>query len=287
MSVASLPGPDLDEHLQLLQKDQSWLNDLAIYTFSFPLLPPTTEEQATVWSYKYWPVIYRKHNPYGPQHNIVTAATAEITGTANRYMRLAESIGEASFAGGVGRPVGAIIVSRNAERESQIVAVAGDARWYTGCNDGDKGSGNCMAHAAMRAIAIVAEKRRATENGSPGDVLISNPNDSFMGCAITQAEVQHYSNRVLEVGGYLCLDLEIYLSHEPCVMCSMALLHSRFGKVVFGKRMLLTGGLFAEHGEGQGYGLFWLPSLNWKLLAWQWTAASGAGEESERVQWHA
>lgn len=68
--------------------------------------------------------------------------------------------------------------------------------------------------------------------------------------------------------GYLCHELEIYCTHEPCVMCSMAILHSRFGKTVFQNRMPKTGGMCAD-GE-LGHGLFWRKELNWTLLAWQW-----------------
>ncbi|POS86483.1 hypothetical protein EPUL_001560 [Erysiphe pulchra] len=68
--------------------------------------------------------------------------------------------------------------------------------------------------------------------------------------------------------GYLCHGLEIYCTHEPCVMCSMAMVHSRFTRVVFEKRMYNTGGLTAD--GLLGYGLFWRKELNWTMLAWQW-----------------
>ncbi|TQS35729.1 hypothetical protein Golomagni_03843 [Golovinomyces magnicellulatus] len=67
--------------------------------------------------------------------------------------------------------------------------------------------------------------------------------------------------------GYLCQDLEIYCTHEPCVMCSMAMVHSRFRRVVFETRMPYTGGLTAD--GMLGYGLFWRKELNWTMLAWQ------------------
>ncbi|CAD6505768.1 BgTH12-01255 [Blumeria graminis f. sp. triticale] len=76
---------------------------------------------------------------------------------------------------------------------------------------------------------------------------------------------------------YLCHDLEIYCTHEPCVMCSMAIVHSRFGRVIFGKKMPHNGGLAAD-GDLK-HGLFWRKELNWTLLAWQYETHHVEGSE--------
>jgi len=85
--------------------------------------------------------------------------------------------------------------------------------------------------------------------------------------------------------GYLCHGLEIYCSHEPCVMCSMAIVHSRFGKVVFARRMQQTGGLCAD--GDLGHGLFWRKELNWTMLGWQWFDSICSTEEKTIMQLHA
>lgn len=104
--------------------------------------------------------------------------------------------------------------------------------------------------------------------------------------------------------GYLCHNHILYLTHEPCVMCSMALLHSRIGLVIFdgankaceaGLGGLCSGELDSscpvspigplddetaiesstppppEKKEHNGeYGLFWRKELNWKFLVYEW-----------------
>ncbi|KAE8351674.1 hypothetical protein BDV28DRAFT_149785 [Aspergillus coremiiformis] len=53
--------------------------------------------------------------------------------------------------------------------------------------------------------------------------------------------------RSREHGGYLCTDLDVYLTHEPCLCCSMGLLLSRFRAVVFPRQgRMVTGGLASE-----------------------------------------
>jgi tRNA-specific adenosine deaminase 3 len=68
----------------------------------------------------------------------------------------------------------------------------------------------------------------------------------FLDLPLTPLERSCFANPALSARGYLCLHLELYTTHEPCVMCSMALLHSRFGRVVFWRAMPRTGALFAE-----------------------------------------
>ena len=247
--------------------------------------------------------------------------------------------GSASAPQGVG--VGAVVVERRKDAhgrgtgEGRCVVVAGDARWSGRRSDvRAQGRGDPARHAVMRAIGMVARKRRmmgAGEGGGGSAALSSgvepHPGSSLGAVADVGSERPFaitdrdsptlsleravFSNPCdvgdrynLQPNGYLCLDLEIYVTHEPCVMCSMALVHSRFGRAVFGRRMGKTGGLCAErevgngvlHGEhgvngeengnvhggdgglerinaaGLGYGLFWREELNWHFLAWEWMA---------------
>jgi tRNA-specific adenosine deaminase 3 len=253
---------------------------------------------------------------------------------------------------GSGEPVGVVIVERR-NGVGRPVAVAGDARWIDWpC----KGPGNVTAHAALRAIAMVAaglkgidESEQSTSTSSasatnPGGEnapalqsicvgsnstlqletekiaaeqvikagVESNPLNSqeviwntkpdtdvtfmsggeekqaptgniFQDTPILAGE-KDYNDQSGTEAGYLCHDLEIYCTHEPCVMCSMAILHSRFGKTIFQHRMPKTGGMCSD--GDLGHGLFWRKELNWTLLAWQWIPSTN-DRQAEPANLHA
>lgn len=63
--------------------------------------------------------------------------------------------------------------------------------------------------------------------------------------------------------GYLCHDLVVYTSHEPCAMCAMALVHSRIGRLTY---------LF-KHGHGAIESSYFIgdrKDLNWSFDIWRW-----------------
>ncbi len=72
-------------------------------------------------------------------------------------------------------------------------------------------SGHCLDHPTMRLIESLAAKSRLTEGSQ-------------------------------EVS-YLCTGLDAYLASEPCLMCAMALVHSRISRVYFAKCSPGLGGL--------------------------------------------
>ena len=220
---------------------------------------------------------------------MISRAVEEIQGQAGHYMSLAARVGEATSAEGKGEPFGAIVVERSNSASPSVVAVAGDARWENITEGRSQGTGNVMAHAVMRVIGMVAKQRLAASDTKQETHKRSDgkhqPN-FFADEPLTPFEKDISSQSTLAPGGYLCLDLELYLTHEPCVMCSMAINHSRFGRVIFGQRMPRTGGLAADVVAGDDnafsvmsgeeaakrsrYGLWWCEKLNWKFLSWQW-----------------
>jgi tRNA-specific adenosine deaminase 3 len=240
----------------------------AIFITTVPLLPPTSQPQAARYSARYWPTVYKKANPFGPHPSLVSRAAAELAPDVATWMALAAAAARDARTSGAGEQIGVVVVERR-EGVARLVAVAGDMRW-AGWRRGT--AGNVTAHAALRVIAMVAEGLRKKGGGAEEPergIFQDEPRG-----AVERSEVAAED-------GYLCHDLEVYTTHEPCVMCAMALVHSRFGRVVFGRRMK-TGGLCAD-GE-LGHGLFWRKELNWTMLAWEWRVGGGDAEVEAEVE---
>ncbi|CZS88514.1 related to TAD3 Subunit of tRNA-specific adenosine-34 deaminase [Rhynchosporium agropyri] len=286
--VSAIPLTDL------LPALASILGDVSVVEVDVPLLAPTSQDQATAWTGKYWPTVYKKSNPFGPHPSIVERAEEEMRGEVVEWMEVAERVASEAEKGRGGERVGVVVVERREGRGS-VVAVAGDGRW-SGWERGCGGGGNVVAHAVMRVIGMVAGGLKAREETSldpskqnhadlEASTKISEAesernalNSIFTDTPSSLLETQHYDPSGNQ-NGYLCHDLEIYCTHEPCVMCSMAIVHSRFGRVVFKRRMNETGGLCAD-GE-LGHGLWWRKELNWTMLGWQW-----AGDDCEQEKWN-
>jgi len=255
-------------------------HDYGVHVIAVPLFAPTSPEQAKSWSGSYWPTVYKKSNPFGPHPSIVSRAEKEVIRDLDTWMGMAAQAAWGSKSMGYGEAIGAVIVERGPQT-SHAVALAGDGRWKGYERDG---TGNPMAHAVLRAIGMVArklktvEEKKYSERGDYSQVCYEWEQDIFLDGPITPEEQAIYKSGEVPSSRYLCHGLEIYITHEPCVACSMALLHSRFARVVFGQRVPRTGGLCSEVStigqEGRqysslGHGLFWRKELNWSFLVWQ------------------
>ncbi|KAI9878784.1 MAG: tRNA-specific adenosine deaminase subunit tad3 [Pleopsidium flavum] len=319
-AASIIPSRDLVSILSSHPSFSDFASTPVVRTIPVPLLPPTSDEQAKAWSREYWPTVYKRNNPFGPHPSLVSRAEDEIRPQADKLMALATRVAAEVDGLAIGEPVGAVIVDRKVDEGPAVLAIAGDARWCGG-GQGQESiqDGNIMAHAVMRAIGMIARQRRTLVTQSlhqeipPTDACVTDTpeaseEDIFKDWPLTNLEKSYYSQTPITPNGYLCVDLEIYITHEPCIMCSMAINHSRFGRVVFGKRMPWTGGLTSEStvalagsvkdiGErggsveseegGLGYGLFWRRELNWKLLGWRWVGMDDDVELAISEDWHA
>lgn len=114
-------------------------------------------------------------------------------------------------------------------RNKEYPIYATDSRTQEGCSPLD--------HSIMCGIRSVAERERKLGDSSGG-------------------------------GGYLCLDFDVYTTHEPCSMCAMALIHSRIKRCIFLEPMETTGAL--KPSSGDAYCMHNNRLLNSKYEAFQW-----------------
>lgn len=276
----------------------SWAYPLELKKVVVPLLPPTNTEQAIEWSSKYWPTFYRKTNPFGAHPATISRAETELHDplagcvSVEQAMRLAEDAAEQTVVKDYGTRTGCVVIERTEDR-TEIIAVAGDARFKPIRQDSAPTDlcslGNPACHAVMRAIGMVGRKRlrcasqstaraasKASHTLETAHIDQSVRDAFFLDQPLTDLEQAYFDRDNLVPDGYLCLKLEFFLTHEPCVMCSMALVHSRVGRVVFRDRMPRTGGLTAEMPSnvtgpvGLGYGLCWRKELNWQFMCWEY-----------------
>lgn len=307
--VSSMPLEDIT----LLLSGTSVFSEAAaqVITIPVPRYPPVSVKHANQLTKQFWPTVYTSTNPFGPHPTVINKASIalEKDNNASKWMRLAHEVAKEASHGGIGAPIGTVIVERLKDGTERVVCVARDARWGTNIQHGPEG--NPAAHSVMRAIAMVADKRLSMAGLSPALHKPAQNVPAFQ-CSMSKSEAKYFTpNDTLSTNGYLCLELLIFTTHEPCMMCSMALVHSRVGSVIFRRAMKNTGGLMAERStrrqcghtkfqhipnskaangramnktggnmteEGLKQGLFWREDLNWRFLSWQWDSTHGLYE---------
>jgi tRNA-specific adenosine deaminase 3 len=311
---------------------------MVVRTTQIAVDAPTTAEQAASWSEIYWPCNFNPASQtiqQAPPLRVLRTTQAELDNPVRltSYFKLADLAAAECVNESFGRKVGAVIVD---PVRDEVIAVAGDARWLgqssnmlTGSNhlDGVLAKGRPEHHALMRAIAIVANKeaqQQVPRESSPSNAA-ENHNSSLANRALTPLEKFYAASPNPDLpppyfptpeaqtkikspppqsasrpNAYLCHSLDIYLTHEPCIACSMAMIHSRFRTCIFRTRMPKTGGLCAEKesktagivAAGLGYGLFWRRELNWRVLTFQYQSQqqqqqqqqqSYSGESAQRL----
>lgn len=259
-----------------------------------PLYAPLTDQQAKLWSERHWPCVY---NPAAqvlqdapPLHQLRKVMTEQDTMFTDECLALAELVGKQAFESGKGKAIGAVVVDPVTK---QVIAVAGDARWHDQEDDKQNcPNGRPEYHALMRVISMVANKELRRRLAAGRHVKFADTcAEGIPGQPLYPAE-DHYlqppqEETVLSMSefydalpplqtevrgeGYLCSGLDIYLTHEPCVCCGMAMVHSRFRTCIFINRVLKSGALTARIDKNAlGYGLFWRRELNWRVMTFHY-----------------
>lgn len=119
-------------------------------------------------------------------------------------------------------------------------------------------------------VTVIAEKHPTTgviqilhsscdqRDGHPLHHSVMNAIDM-----VAQSEKARKLNKPEEETGYLCHNLLVYTTFEPCAMCAMALVHSRIGRLTY---------LF-KHARGAIESSYFIGDrrdLNWTYDIWRW-----------------
>ncbi|KAJ1726998.1 tRNA-specific adenosine deaminase subunit tad3 [Coemansia biformis] len=197
-------------------RDTEWAA-LDIAVSKVPATPPYTKDQFDRWK-AVWPVAYR------PLVKLKQALfSADEKEYVHQCLRLAEELcKQCDMAGG--RSVAAVIGNPQARR---VVAQAIDATTV---------SGNPLRHAVMCCIAQVADyevarEARMTQSQTPK--LDATGPESNAAAPLKRAHSPCGAAEIDDRSGYLCEGMDVFSSREPCVMCTMALVHSRIGRLFF------------------------------------------------------
>lgn len=196
-----------------------------------PLLSPPTKELATSWSREYWPMVW-----YGdPNDQILNDMVFDMS-MIRDVLNQITLLSQGQVENGNKVPVVTAFVSPDRIKDEVIYAI--DTRSDVGCLPLD--------HSIMNGINKVALRRLDRRKPGKDSKTVDNKDDA----------------------AYLCLDYDVYTTHEPCSMCAMALIHSRVKRCIFIRQMERTGALLPSSGDG--YCMHSNKRLNSKYEVFKW-----------------
>uniref|UniRef100_A0A8C2DYW6 Adenosine deaminase tRNA specific 3 n=1 Tax=Cyprinus carpio TaxID=7962 RepID=A0A8C2DYW6_CYPCA len=166
------------------------------FLVKIPANPPLTRPQFEKAS-KHWPTSFYEDKQ-------VTSAlrgqfTADQKAKVQEYMTAAVEAGESGGEMGMDA-VGAVIVDPESE---QIVAVGHDCK--------------CGSHPLHHAVMVCIDLMACGQGGGAYNY------EKYPACRVSKTGQP-----------YICTGYDLYVTGEPCVMCAMALVHTRIKRVFYG-----------------------------------------------------
>jgi tRNA-specific adenosine deaminase 3 len=207
-----------------------------------PAHAPRTREQWEAWNAR-WPISWKK--PMSHLAEPAESPSAADAETMRRWTREAiddARCGSGSGGGGCGVIANAVVIVDPAS--GRVVARGRDATggWRIRRRDGEgedeeDARRHPLRHAVLDAIdaAASADLARDPPSSSPPPPPRDDDDDfGGVGEKRRRAPTASLAEMTAEIGrGYLCTGYDVYCAREPCVMCAMALTHSRVRRVIY------------------------------------------------------
>ncbi|XP_061782255.1 probable inactive tRNA-specific adenosine deaminase-like protein 3 [Nerophis lumbriciformis] len=179
-----------------------------------PARPPLTRPQFELAS-QHWPTSFHEDK------HVTDALRGELFSRAQRakmHMFMSSAVAAAKEGRALGmEAVGAVLVDPVSET---IIAVGHDCRRK-----------HPLLHAVMVCIDIVARSQGGGCYSFDEHPACRGPSPGSIAPAVSPSRPHVEGNASRP---YICTGYDLYVTREPCVMCAMALVHSRIGRVFYG-----------------------------------------------------
>lgn len=175
-----------------------------------PAAAPLSKEELKIWG-EIWPLIYK---PGKDQHIPLTPSELRRMYVHANYVQEKSMKSDPC-----NQAVAAILVHPG----SDMIASEGidSSERLSPCQSAASPTNACLSHAVMNCVTSFAIPH------------VERANKRKQGPASSSAGIGDKNNSPLPLDQYLCTGLDCYVTREPCVMCTMALVHSRIRRIIF------------------------------------------------------
>ncbi|KZO93583.1 hypothetical protein CALVIDRAFT_245031 [Calocera viscosa TUFC12733] len=159
-------------------------------------------------------------------------------------------------------PIGTYVC--NAPGEEAVEAAGVDTR---------HSANHPLRHSVMAAIRGIAHIRvlMSSSASTSAPMRISAEASPASSAPVSRSATPSLTSSTKNGADYLLTSLTLFTTHEPCIMCSMALVHSRVKDIFYVQGMPGTGGCGGA--EGRGCGVVG-KGVNHRFGVWRWTGTA-------------